>query len=142
MITEGSEKTQLLLKGEKDSADLLYYRTRWPFPLKDRDYVLTRRTRHFPDKKAMVLISKSVESKMFPRKLGHVMRVDKYWCHTTVISTNDNIDNKNGCKFCTFFCDDVQIPLPTKLVDLLCKAGERVVPDGMYSLHRLAKSIA
>ena len=138
MNTQGFEKTKLLLKGDKDSADLLYYRTKWPFPLKDRDYVLARRTRNYPDKKAMVLISKSTDSKLFPKK-SNVMRIDKYWCQTAVIG-KDHID-KCGCKFITFFCDDVQIPLPTKLIDLLCKAGERVVPDSMSSLHRVAKSI-
>ena len=140
MITEGNDKIKLLLKGDKDSADLLYYRTKWPFPLKDRDYVLARRTRYYPDKKAIVLISKSTDSKVFPRKTGHVMRIDKYWCHTTVVG-KDHID-KSGCKFLTFFCDDVQIPLPMKVVDLLCKAGERLVPDSMSSLHRVAKSVA
>jgi len=139
MITEGSDKIENLLKGEKESADLLYYRTRWPFPLRDRDYVLARRVRHFPDKKAIVLISKSTDSKEFPKKADHVIRVDRYWCQSTVFATKESID-KPGMKFVTFFCDDQQIPLPNKLVDLLCKAGERVVPESMTCLHKVAQS--
>jgi hypothetical protein len=101
--------------------------------------VLARRVRHFPDKKAIVLISKSTDSKEFPKKADHVIRVDRYWCQSTVFATKESID-KPGMKFVTFFCDDQQIPLPNKLVDLLCKAGERVVPESMTNLHKVAQS--
>ena len=43
------------------SSDVLYYRTKWPWPLKDRDYALARRCRVFPAHNAVVFISKSVE---------------------------------------------------------------------------------
>ena len=29
---------EVLVRGLKRSMDTLYYRTRWPWPLKDRDY--------------------------------------------------------------------------------------------------------
>ena len=32
-----------LTEGQDMGEDLLYYRTRWPWPLKDRDYTLARR---------------------------------------------------------------------------------------------------
>jgi len=66
--------------------DTLYYRTRWPWPLKDRDYVLARRCKVFDSKDAIVLISKSVEDANYARKDG-VIRVDNYWCKSAFIST-------------------------------------------------------
>ena len=36
-----------LEEGDDISEDLLYYRTRWPWPLKDRDYTLARRCNCF-----------------------------------------------------------------------------------------------
>ena len=41
--------------------DILYYRTKWPWPLKDRDYTLARRCKVFPAQDAVVYISKSIE---------------------------------------------------------------------------------
>jgi hypothetical protein len=41
--------------------DLLYFRTKWPWPMKDRDYVLARRCKIFHDESAIVLVSKSTE---------------------------------------------------------------------------------
>ena len=138
MQTEGVDKISHLIKGEKESCDQIYYRTRWPWPLKDRDYVLARRVRHFNDKNALVLISKSTDSKSYP-KVDNVIRVDRYWCQSVVFATKGSVD-KQGMKFVTFFCDDQQMQLPNKLIDLLCKAGERVVPESMASLHRVAQS--
>ena len=48
-------------EGGKESEDILYYRTKWPWPLKDRDYTLARRTKYFPEHNAIMLISKSTE---------------------------------------------------------------------------------
>jgi hypothetical protein len=47
--------------GTEESADKLYYRTKWPWPLKDRDYTLARRCFVFEEEEAIVLISKSTE---------------------------------------------------------------------------------
>jgi hypothetical protein len=44
-----------------NSEDLLYFKTGWPWPLKDRDYVLARRCKVYTDKKAIVFVSKSTE---------------------------------------------------------------------------------
>lgn len=38
---EGTDK--YIERGDEDSEDVLYYRTKWPWPLKDRDYILARR---------------------------------------------------------------------------------------------------
>lgn len=43
------------------SSDKLYYRTKWPWPLQDRDYALVRRCRIFPKENAFVLVSRSTQ---------------------------------------------------------------------------------
>eukprot|EP01038_Epipyxis_sp_PR26KG_P006826 gene6826-9346_t len=78
---------------ESSMEDILYYRTRWPWPLKDRDYSLARRCKVFKDKQAIVLISKSTETDYHPRNDG-VIRVDNYWCHSVFIANDEN--NKNS----------------------------------------------
>jgi hypothetical protein len=40
-MSEGS--TAVMETGGIESEDILYYRTKWPWPLKDRDYTLARR---------------------------------------------------------------------------------------------------
>ena len=44
-------------KGEELSQDLIYYRTLWPWPLKDRDYTLARRCKIFPSERAAVFVA-------------------------------------------------------------------------------------
>jgi hypothetical protein len=41
--------------------DILYYRTKWPWPLKDRDYTLARRCKIFQKQNTIMFISRSVE---------------------------------------------------------------------------------
>lgn len=52
------------------SSDKLYYRTKWPWPLQDRDYSLVRRCRIFPDENAFVLVSRSTQ----------VLVIDRSFC--------------------------------------------------------------
>lgn len=40
-MSDGS--TEAMETGGDNSEDILYYRTKWPWPLKDRDYTLARR---------------------------------------------------------------------------------------------------
>ena len=75
-----------LIDGAEGSEDSLYYRTKWPWPLKDRDYTLARRCRAFEDKRALVFVSRSADMPKHERKEG-VIRVDNYWCHSALFST-------------------------------------------------------
>ena len=78
--------------GNEKSQDVIYYRTRWPWPLKDRDYTLARRTKIFPEDNAIVFVSKSMNH---PHPLvDGTMRVDKYWCHSTFFSTWNELKSK------------------------------------------------
>lgn len=85
-MSSGSLK---LIEGIEGSEDSLYYRTKWPWPLKDRDYTLARRCRIFEDKNALVFVSRSAEMAKYLRKDG-VIRVDNYWCHSALFSNWDN----------------------------------------------------
>jgi hypothetical protein len=73
-----------VLEGDDDGEDTLYYRTKWPWPLKDRDYTLARRV-SFLDKhggrEAIVFVSKATGTMEKPKKTG-VIRVDNYWCRS------------------------------------------------------------
>ena len=81
-------------EGNEFSEDTLYYRTKWPWPLKDRDYTLARRV-HFVSggsgdkgKDAVIFVSKATTSgPNVPRKDG-VIRVDNYWCHSTYFASS------------------------------------------------------
>ena len=57
-------------EGGKESEDILYYRTKWPWPLKDRDYTLARRTKYFPKHNAIMLVSKSTDEVSVPLSLN------------------------------------------------------------------------
>jgi len=81
--TKQEEQQQVLTPTEED---VLYYRTRWPWPLKDRDYCLSRRCKLFPKKNSIMLVSKSIEDGHHPPQ-DKVIRVDNYWCYSAFIST-------------------------------------------------------
>jgi hypothetical protein len=44
-----------------NTSDVVYFRSKWPWPLKDRDYVLARRCKVFDEDNAVVYITKSKE---------------------------------------------------------------------------------
>ena len=131
--------------GSDLSQDIIYYRTRWPWPLKDRDYALARRTKVFPDKKAIVFVSKSID---YPRPhAAGAIRVDNYWCHSTFFSTSKNVPYGKSCldmpgiSYVTVFCDDTKVSLPSSVIDLISKHAEKTVPASMNRLFDFAKSI-
>eukprot|EP00607_Mallomonas_marina_P004631 CAMPEP_0182428182 /NCGR_PEP_ID=MMETSP1167-20130531/21295_1 /TAXON_ID=2988 /ORGANISM="Mallomonas Sp, Strain CCMP3275" /LENGTH=273 /DNA_ID=CAMNT_0024610917 /DNA_START=295 /DNA_END=1116 /DNA_ORIENTATION=- len=136
---------------EQYAEDLLYYRTRWPWPLKDRDYTLARRCGVFEEKSAIVLVSRSTEAPNCAVKNG-VIRVDNYWCRSAFISSPSSSSSsfsassvpsvdRPGMKFVTVFCDDQKVPLPPMVVDILSAQGEKVVPDSISRLHAVARGI-
>lgn len=77
-----------VLEGDEESEDTLYYRTKWPWPLKDRDYTLARRVQFKRDhgKEAVVFVSKATGELDVPKKDG-VIRVDNYWCRSAYFAT-------------------------------------------------------
>lgn len=77
-----------IMQGSGTSEDSIYYRTKWPWPLKDRDYTLARKCQFFPEEDAIVFISKAFnDHNKHPRQDG-VIRVDNYWCHSAYFSNN------------------------------------------------------
>eukprot|EP01034_Spumella_vulgaris_P027520 gene27520-34248_t len=74
----------------KVSQDVLYSRTKWPWPLKDREYALARRCEVVNEDGAIVLVSKSTENSGFPVQDGAV-RADNYWCHAVFFSTQPKV---------------------------------------------------
>jgi hypothetical protein len=46
-----------------------------------------------------------------------------------------------GVSFITLFCDDQKVPLPSTIVDILSKQGEKVVPDSINRLHETAREV-
>lgn len=105
-VAGGTQSGRLL-----QTRDVLYYRTKWPWPMKDRDYSLARRyspflvlsllhltvviclcvlwlacrCKIFDRNNTIVLISKATESAALPHREG-VVRVDNYWCHSAFAS--------------------------------------------------------
>ena len=92
-MSDGS--TVVMEEGGDESEDILYYRTKWPWPLKDRDYTLARRTKYFANRNAIMLVSKSTECPDYPREDG-VIRVDNYWCHSAILSTRPTPPEDSG----------------------------------------------
>lgn len=79
-----------------------------------------------------------------------VIRVDSYWCHSTIIADNSSNNESEGVKgdvdspglrFVTLFCDDQRVPLPAALVDIISAQGEKVVPGAIERLHEVAYQI-
>jgi hypothetical protein len=126
---------------EKNSEDTLYYRTKWPWPLKDRDYVLARRCTvferdGFPD--TIVFVSKSAtppeDAEPIPVHSGTV-RVDGYWCHSTFFSMSSSASlDDPGIKFVTRFCEKTTIPLPNAIIDVMAKHAEKKCPESIEKL--------
>lgn len=87
-LTENSSPPSAvgLESGHPDAEDTLYYRTKWPWPLKDRDYVLARRCRQYDNKRALVFVSRSTEPTTPRPTAKGAIRVENYWCHSTFLA--------------------------------------------------------
>lgn len=126
-----------LCQGAEDSQDVQYYRCRWPWPLKDRDYTLSRRCLKSPDKRALVFVSKSIS---FPARpsVDKVIRVDKYRCFSVFLSSPSTPGKPDldtlGVSYASVFCDDTKVALPGAVVDLISKHAEKIVPNSMNKL--------
>ena len=125
-----------IIEGSDGSYDIQYYRAKWPWPLKDRDYTLSRRCLRSKDKRAMVFVSKSIS---FPDKppVEKVIRVDKYRCFSVFLSapkTGKPDLDAAGVSYVSVFCDDTKVALPSAVVDLVAKHAEKVVPNSMNKL--------
>lgn len=77
-----------IMEGNEKSEDKIYYRTKWPWPLKDRDYTLARKCHFVPDDNAIVFVSKAFSNTKFPQHDG-VIRVNNYWCHSAYFSNKE-----------------------------------------------------
>ena len=141
--------TMPMENGLEKCQDILYYRTKWPWPLKDRDYTLARRCKIIFDKRAIVFVSKSVNH---PKALvDGALRVDKYWCHSTFFSNCENnkgkeiggvkMFDKPGLSCVTIFCDDTNVALPASVIDLLSRHAEKTVPSSMKVLFDYSKNL-
>jgi hypothetical protein len=141
MVTLYPGSSELSL-GNEGSFDLLYYHTRWPWPLKDRDYTLSRRCLQAKDKSTLTFISRSIA---FPfATVNNVIRVDKYRCFTVLFSSSIcgecNVD-KTGCSYVSVFCDDTKLALPSAVIDLVGKQAEKLVPISMKKLFLYSRTI-
>lgn len=132
--------------GNQNSQDMIYYRTRWPWPLKDRDYTLARRTKVFPDRKAIVFVSKSID---YPRAHADgAMRVDKYFCQSIFFSTAKAVPygrsylDTPGIAYVTLFCDDTKVSLPSSVIDLISKHAEKTFPSSMNRLFEFCRQLS
>lgn len=63
------------------ASDVIYYRTKWPWPLQDRDYTLERRSSMFPLQRALVFMSRAIEDSRSPPVRG-ALRVRNYRCQS------------------------------------------------------------
>ena len=77
---------QGLESGHAAAEDRLYYRTKWPWPLKDREYVLARRCRQYDQQRALVFVSRSTELETARPIAKGAIRVENYWCHSTFLA--------------------------------------------------------
>ena len=77
-----------IMDGADSLEDKIYYRTKWPWPLKDRDYTLARRAVFYDEYEAIVFVSKASEIPAFQKRENGVIRVENYWCQSAYFSPN------------------------------------------------------
>lgn len=76
------KKSQRLSQPNRKSLleDTLYYRTKWPWPLKDRDYALARRCKLFRKDDAIVFVSKSTKVRFIDFHTAHSLSMNFLRC--------------------------------------------------------------
>jgi hypothetical protein len=84
--------------GDAAAADTLYYRTKWPWPLKDRDYILARRCRQYDEQQALVFVSRSTQLDTPRPAAKGTLRVENYWCHSTFLALSSSSSSSSSVR--------------------------------------------
>uniref|UniRef100_A0A0G4HQ42 START domain-containing protein n=1 Tax=Chromera velia CCMP2878 TaxID=1169474 RepID=A0A0G4HQ42_9ALVE len=132
--------------------DLVYYRMKLPWPLKDRDFVYARRLLSVPPSSsgnpgkdedqsaapAMVSMQKSIQHPEKP-EIDDCLRILHYRSNMVLFATNEEKRlDKPGMAYVFYHFDDPRVVLPQWAVD---RIAVKSMPKSMRTLHATCQSL-
>eukprot|EP00116_Pleurobrachia_bachei_P000714 sb/3460976/ len=116
-----------------NNREIVYWATKFPFPLKDRDYVFERA--HAMNDEQITISSRSITHKAKPL-FGNFVRVYKYGSKLVIRSRSSDLYEK-GMSYCLTYYDDFGMPIPSQVKDKLANASKTPYTQCFVCLARL-----
>ncbi|KAL5261908.1 hypothetical protein ACHWQZ_G007572 [Mnemiopsis leidyi] len=115
-----------------NNREIVYWATKFPFPLQDRDYVFERSHLLDENTSTIEIASRSITHKSKP-ELPKFVRVCKYGSKL-VIRADKDIYQK-GMSYCLTYYDDFGMPIPNQVKDRLANTK---IPEFLDKVHDAA----
>jgi len=115
-----------------NNREIVYWATKFPFPLQDRDYVFERS--HLMDEKShtIEIASRSITHKSKP-EYPKFVRVCKYGSKLVIRAHKDLY--QKGMSYCLTYYDDFGMPIPNQVKDRLANTK---IPEFLDKVHDAA----
>jgi len=115
-----------------NNREIVYWATKFPFPLQDRDYVFERS--HLMDEKSRTIeiASRSITHKSKP-EYPKFVRVCKYGSKLVIRADKDLY--QKGMSYCLTYYDDFGMPIPNQVKDRLANTK---IPEFLDKVHDAA----
>lgn len=115
-----------------NNTEIVYWATKFPFPLQDRDYVFER-SHHMDEKSHTIEIaSRSITHKSKP-EYPKFVRVCKYGSKLVIKGHKDLY--QKGMSYCLTYYDDFGMPIPNQVKDRLANTK---IPEFLDKVHDAA----
>lgn len=129
-IWDKSVSSLYVIDNITNNREVVYWATKFPFPLKDRDYVFERA--HLMDKNKITINSRSITHNHKPETSKHV-RVRKYGSRMVIFPDKDF--HQKGMRYVLTYYDDFGTPIPAQVRDRFANIK---IPEFLEKVHDAA----
>lgn len=115
--------------------EVLHWVTKFPYPLRNRDYVFVRRGKIDHNSRTMVLLSRATHHPLCPENNEHV-RVPSY--HSSMVIVPHKTFDEDGFDFVLSYFDDPKTNFPSYCMNILTSTN---LPTFIETLHNAAAGL-
>jgi len=124
--------------------EILYYRSKCPWPMKDREYVMSRRCRVLENRGAALIVSKAeTDNRVGPVPVG-VQRMENYRSISAFLSNNRSTEGNSldrlGTVYVTISTDE-QVATSASALRLINAVAGRMIADYMTKMSTVSMSL-
>ncbi|XP_046850526.1 stAR-related lipid transfer protein 7, mitochondrial-like [Xenia sp. Carnegie-2017] len=125
-----------IIDRSKCGSEVVHWATKFPYPLKSRDYVIVRRAKVDVKSNTMVIMSRTLSHDDCPESDDYI-RVKDY--ASQMLVRPHTTFQENGFDFVFTYHDDSRVNVPKFCVNMITGSA---VPDFLKTLHDAAANIA
>ena len=111
-------RCEVIAEDASDDSTTVYWLSKFPWPLANRDYVFKQWLRHLPDSRTYIAAKHAVEHPS-KKPSSSPVRVVTYSCKVIAQASPDG----KGVRYATLYCDDPGGSIPSSLINWAIKSA-------------------